>query len=295
MTDYMLRTLARDAGVRGLACVTTGLVAHASERHQAGPLATAALGYGLTAAALLGALLKVQQRVALKVEGSGPLQKLVVESDSYGHLRGYVAVPDAPSPPSIGPQEVCEGLGRQGTLTVVKDLRLKELYRSVTTLAGGTLDEELARYLNRSEQVPSLVEIGMRVGCGGEVEAAGGLLLQVLAGQEPAVLSSLADNLEDLPTLDVLLADGYTPEDILAAAYGGIDYEILEKRPLAFQCSCSRERSRQALKVLDRQDLETLLAEGLAVVDCHFCHERYVFGRKELAALLNEVNEPNGG
>lgn len=289
MSDHIVRVLSKEAGVRGLACITSDLTRDGQRRHETSPLATAALGHGLTAAALLGALLKVKQRVALKAEGNGPLKKLLAESDSYGRVRGYVAVPDAPSPADIGPGEVSDGIGLPGLLTVVKDLGLKDLYHGVIELEGNPLDVELIRYLNISEQVPSVVEIGVGMDDFGELLAAGGLLLDVLPGRDLAALQELAERLEDLPTFDVLLADGHTPDDILARVFGPLPYEVLERRPLAFSCSCSRDRSLVALKALEPADLEILLAEGEAVVDCHFCRERYVFDRTDLAQLLADM------
>lgn len=291
MHDYVVRVLAKEAGVRALACTTTGLVQEASRRHDASAIATATLGYGLTAGVLLGALLKVQQRVALKVEGSGPLRKMVVEADSYGRVRAYVSVPDVHSPYHIGPEDVVEAMGREGILTVVKDLRVKDLHQGVVALQGQSLDSELVHYLTRSEQIPSVVEIGVRLTPGGAIDAAGGILLQTMPGQDIDALAYLADRLEDLPTLDVMLVDGHSPEDIIAQVFGPIHYETLEKRSLEFRCSCSWERSRQALKILGQEDVDSLLAEGEAVVDCHFCHERYLFGPAELEAILAELEQ----
>jgi molecular chaperone Hsp33 len=288
MQDYIVRVLAKEAGLRGLACVTTELAREAGRRHRTSPIATAALGYGLTAAALLGALIKVQQRVALKVETSGPLAKMVVEADAYGRVRGYVANPDLPSPASMGAAEVAQALGQEGLLTVVKDLGLRDLSHGTIALQGGELDKNLAHYLNQSEQVPSLVEIGVAT-AGDRLVAAGGLLFQLMPGQDTGALRALAENLDDLPLLSTMLADGHRPAEILARVFRDTDYEILEERPLAFSCSCSRERSRVALKILGQDDILSLIVEGEAVVDCHFCHERYVFDREELGEILDEL------
>ncbi|MCB0115055.1 MAG: Hsp33 family molecular chaperone HslO [Caldilineaceae bacterium] len=288
MNDYLTRVLGREAGVRGIACVTTDLVSEAARRHGTSPAATAALGYGLTAAVLLGSLLKVQQRVALKVAGGGPLQKMITESDAYGHVRGYVNVPNVPAASAIRPEIVAETIGRGGKLTVVKDLKLKSLYESTVPLQTGFLDADLTYYLNQSEQTPSVVEIGVKVDANGHVEAAGGLLLQTLPGEETSTLERLSERLDDLPPLGEVLVDGRTPQDILAVLFRDVDFEWLEERPLEFKCGCSRKRSRQALQLLPAEDLHSLIAEGEAVVDCHFCHERYVFEREELQTLLAE-------
>lgn len=291
MSDYVTRVYAREAGVRALACITTGLAREAGQRHEMSALGAAALAHGLTAAVLLGALLKVQQRVALKAEGDGPLQKIVVEADSYGRVRGYASVPDLPSPVDIGRAEVAHALGGQGLLTVVKDLGLRDLAQGTIPLETGELDKELTNYLERSEQIPSLVEIGVHMGQNGEIAVAGGLLIQPLPGQKASAWEQVAAQVEELPALETLLADGHTPEEILAQIFGDVPYEVLEQRPLSFRCTCSRERSRQALKLLGPDEVLGLLVEGEAVVDCHFCHGRYVFDRDELAAILDELEE----
>jgi molecular chaperone Hsp33 len=288
MNDYMVRIIAKEAGVRALACRTTALVREAAERHQANAAASVALGYGLTAGALLGALLKVQQRVALKVEADGPLRKLLVEADSYGRVRGYVAEPNAAIPPAMDPVELASTLGRNGVLTVVKDLRLKELYEGVAALQTGQLDSDLVFYLNQSEQVPSLVEIGVKL-VNGRILAAGGLLLQTLPGHEMLALRELAERLDTLAHLDELLLAGQTPEMVLATLFADTPYEILEQEPLRFECSCSWQRSEQALIAIGRQELEELMAEGEAIVDCPFCHKRYLFGREALETILEKI------
>jgi len=292
MSDILVRAIAREAGLRGVVCCTVDLAREAAQRHAAYPVAAAALGYGLTAGALLGALLKVQERAALKIEGDGRLRKMVIEADAYGRVRGYVAVPDASSPHLIDRAAVDDAIGRNGLLTVVKDLRLKDLYRSVVALESGELDRELAHYLNLSEQVPSLVQMGVRLE-DGELIAAGGLLFQTLPGHLPGVLDQVAARLNAQPPVETQLADGVTPEELLARAFGPVAYEVLERQPLTFHCSCSRDRSRQALRLLEADDLLALLAEGEAIVDCHFCHARYAFDREELEAILRE-NEAAG-
>ena len=289
--DHIVRALAREAGVLAMVGRADGVTLEAARRHRASPVATAALGNGLTAAALLGSLLKVQQRVAIKVEGNGPLQKMIVESDSYGRLRGYVANPTWTMPPPIGAEEVASGLGRLGLLTVVKDVGLKNLYEGVVPLQTGELDKDLMYYLMQSEQVLSLLELGAETDAQGRLLAAGGFFLQAMPGQDTAVLEALVERTEDLPPIGGMLAGGAAPVDILADIFGDVPYEVLETRPLSFHCSCSRERSLQALRLLDRDDLLTLIAEGEAVIDCHFCHERYVFDREVLQGILDAQEE----
>lgn len=289
MNDYLVRVIAKEAGVRGLACLCTGVVQEAARRHGTTPLCTAALGYGVTGAALLGALLKVQQRVGLRVIGDGRISKLVAESDSYGHLRAYIWPPDVWSPLPIGTEEVQAAIGDQGFLSVVKDLGLKDLAEGVVPLQSGLLDVDLTYYLMMSEQAPSLVEIGVKLNQQGVLQVAGGVLLQTLPDHAANILSDFADRLDDLPPLGEVLGDGQRPEDILATLFAGRAYETLETRALDFRCNCSRERSKMALRLINSEDLEVLRTEGEAVVDCHFCHERYVFSLEELTMIQGEA------
>ena len=289
MQDHLLRVMAREEGVLLQLCATTAMVKDAARRHQTAPLATVALGYALTGITLLGGLLKVKQRVSMKIAGNGELRKIVVESDSYGRVRGYVAEPHVAGPLPVTDAAVAHAIGNQGVLTIVKDLRVKDLYQGMVPLESGEVDRELAMYLKRSEQVPSLVEMGIRTNGAGQVLAAGGLLAQMLPGHDPKGLTVLAERLDDLPALEQLLVDGEPLTATAAVLLRGMNYIMLEERPVHFQCSCSWERSRLALLSLGEAEIQSLMAEGEAVVDCHFCHERYIFGPEALQTILEEL------
>lgn len=286
MNDYIVRVLAKEAGVRGLVCMTTNLVNDAVQRHEATPTAAAALGHILTAGILLGALLKVSQRVAIKVESKGAIRKMLAEADSYGRVRGYVLPTDIGLPGDGPAEDVSAAVGNVGLLTVVKDLRLREPVEGVVPLQTGKMDADLVYYLMQSEQTPSLVEIDAKLTPGGDVAVAGGLLFQMLPDHEPSTLVELSERLDDLPALGVLFANGQTPESLLADLMRDTEYEILETIPLRFECSCSRQRSEQALISIGGSELESLIEEGEATVDCHYCHQRYIFNRDELQELL---------
>lgn len=286
MNDHLLRVLDREAGIRGFACVTTALSEEAICRHHAAPMAGAVLSQGLTGAALLGATLKVRQRMAVKVQGSGPSGKLAAESDAYGRVRGYVSAPDFASPQAVTPESMAAAIGHNGLLTVTKDVGLKDLYQGVVSLQSGRLDEELTHYLVRSEQIPSAVEIGVAVDENDWLTHAGGLLLQALPGADEKRLRVLLERLDDLPPLATLLRDGETPYQILAALFRDGEMSVLEERPLAFSCSCSRERTRKALQMIGAAEIRSLMDEGQAVIECHFCHEEYIYGVEELGEIL---------
>ncbi|MBP7589993.1 MAG: Hsp33 family molecular chaperone HslO, partial [Chloroflexi bacterium] len=252
MEDYLIRVIAKEAGVRGLACVTTNMANEAARRHEAAPTAAAALARGLTGGALMGATLKIGQRIAIKLEGDGPLGKMLVESDAYGRIRGYVGNPQLDLPPVNGRQNVSGAVGDIGFLTVVRDLRLKEPVESVVPLQTGTVDADLTFFLNQSEQVLSAVEIGALMDEAGQLTAVAGFLFQALPPYEEKTIQDMIARMTDLPPIEKLLQEGDQPEDLLALIFTGMAYEVLEKRPLLYHCNCSQERSEQALINLGR-------------------------------------------
>ncbi len=290
MEDYLVRIISKDYSVRALACVTTHLVNEACRRQDAYPTAAAALGRALTGAALMGALLKTGQRVALKFEGNGPLKKIVAEGESNGLVRGYVAVPQVDLPPKAGKLDVASALGKEGFLTVIKDLRMKEPYQGIVKLYSGEIAEDLAYYLAESEQIPSAVGLGVFVEPDRTVSAAGGFLIQSLPPVNEEVINRLMERIPQLPPITELLRGGKTPEDVLALIFAGIPFIILEKYALAFRCSCSRERVEAALISLGRKELSSLMAqEEETFVNCEFCRQQYVFSPEELARLVKEI------
>ncbi|WP_420630621.1 Hsp33 family molecular chaperone HslO [Candidatus Leptofilum sp.] len=289
MNDYLVRALAREAGVRVIVSSNSGLALEAADRHGTFPIASIALGHALTGAALMGAMLKVRQRIAIKFEGSGPLQKILVESDNNGRIRGYVSQPLV-NLPSQTREQVAAALGDTGLLTVVRDVLLPELVESTVPLSSGDIAVELTFFLNQSEQIPSLIEISHIADEDGTLQAVGGLLIQALPPYETDIVQQLRNNIQELPPVADLLHSDKTPEEILALLFGKMPYKLLEQRPLRFECGCSRSRSEQALISLGAIELRQIInTEGEAIVDCHFCHEQYLFSREELEALLETM------
>ena len=295
MADYLVRFLSKETGVRGLACVTTALVREVAERHQTNAVVTDELGRVMTGAALLGAMLKVGQRMALTFTTSS--QKLMAESDSWGKVRGYPS-----GEMGLGHFDKLRA-GRDGSLRVVKDIKLRDLITSVVPLVDGGIDANLTYYLNQSEQIPSQVKIDVQLdGSGasadadtgasadtGAVVAAGGVLIQIMPDGDEAAFETMAARLTALPSLASLIADGQTPETILSTVFEGWEAINLETRPLMFKCGCSWERSEKALIMLGRDTLQKLLVEGEAVVECQFCHEKYVFNEEVLETIIDKI------
>jgi molecular chaperone Hsp33 len=287
--DYLVRALAREAGVRVIVSANTNLAREAADRHGTFPTSSIALSHALTGGTLMGALLKVRQRIAIKFEGSGPLQKILVESDNNGRIRGYVANPMIDLP-NLTREDIATALGDTGLLTIVKDVLLPELVESTVPLGSGDIAAELTFFLNQSEQIPSLIEISHLADEEGYLQAVGGLLIQALPPYESDIVQQLRNNIHELPPVADLLHNGKTQEEITDLLFGQMPYKLLEKRPLHFECGCSRSRSEQALISLGADELRQIIAtEGEAVVDCHFCHEQYVFSREELEALLETL------
>lgn len=293
--DYLVRVISNEVGIRGMACITTDLVHEAGFRHGTAPTATVALGRALISVSLLGAFLKVRQRMALKFSGNGPLGKIVVESNSSGGVRGYVGNPLADPPKGLAQFDITAALG-SGTLTVVKDLLRQDLSQGVVSLVESDINSDLALYLSQSEQTPSVIETDVILDEQGAVSVAGGLLLQALPIDDPALpqakfIKEAVELLEDMPPINVQLKEGYGPGQILSIFFGNASYEVLEERPLSFVCACSRKRAEKALISLGLHELASLVEDGEATVDCHFCHESYFFDQEELRGLLAEVGE----
>jgi molecular chaperone Hsp33 len=290
--DYIARIIAGDGKIRGLSCVTTRLVEEACRRHGTAPTASAALGRALTGGALLGALLKTGQRVAFKLDGGGPLRKIVVEAESSGIVRGYVGDPAVDLPLKQGKLDVGGAVGRTGILTVTKDLRLKELYTGTVQLYTGEIAEDLAFYLTQSEQIPSAVGLGVFLSPEGNVSASGGILIQSLPPSDEAVVDRLARQIERMPPISELLREGKSAEQIMELVFGDIPFDVIERRALAFRCTCSRERVERAFILIGHSELASLMdKEENVVVTCEFCRQVYDFTRRDLEQILEEMNK----
>ncbi|MGC9323770.1 MAG: Hsp33 family molecular chaperone HslO [Desulfomonilia bacterium] len=291
MEDYLVRIITEEKNILGLACVSTELVNEARQRHGTYPTATAALGRALTGGTLLGALLDPGQRVAMKFEGNGPLKKIIVEAEGDGSVSGYVAEPAIDIPPKNGKLDVSGALGTEGFLTVSKDLKLKEPYNGVVRLYSGEIASDIAFYLSESEQIPSAVGLGVFVEKDWRVTAAGGFLVQSLPPSDPELIEEIVRRIESMDAVTTQLRDGRTPEDLLSEIFKGIPTRVIEKKPISFRCSCTRERVEQALITLGAGELDSMIdkREGIEI-SCQFCGERYVLTHRELERLLKELH-----
>jgi len=241
----------------------------------------------------MGALLKTRQRVVIRFDSDGPLKKVIAEAASNGEVRGYTAHPDVDLPLKDGKLDVAGAIGRSGTLTVIKDLQLKEPYTGMVRIYSGEVAEDLAYYLTESEQIPSAVGLGVFVEPNGIVSAAGGFLIQSFPPQDEQTIDKLISQINKIPNITELLREGKKPEDLLQIIFAGVPFDILERRELCFRCNCSKERVEQALVSLGSEEIRRLIEEqGGAKARCEFCQETYLFDKAELTQLLEEVKAP---
>lgn len=290
MQDHLVRVVSHDGLLRGMAAVTTNLVTDICQKQQTDLTATVALGRLLTGGALMGCLLKGRQRLALQIEGNGPLGKLGVETDSEGRVRGTIRNPVAGLPPKNDRFDVAGAIGRAGFLHVWKDLGLKEPYKSMVQLQSSEVAEDLAWYLTSSEQLPSSVSLGVELNSEGQVAAAGGLLIQSLPPGNEQQVAEIIDRLQQLPPTTSLLRQGMTPIQILTQLFGQLEFQVQAEVPLSFYCPCTRRQIEGVLLALGKTELKRLVEEQDRVeVVCEYCRNSYVFERKRIKKLLTEL------
>ena len=285
MNDHIVRALSLAGGIRILTCSANGLAREICGLQKASRTVSIALGRGLAGAALMGALLKPGQRVAMKFEGNGPLQKMIVEADADGAVRGCAGNPAAEAEPTDGRWNVPGIIGRAGFLTVSKDIGMGgEPYHGMVQLLSSEIGDDLAYYLTESEQVPSAVGLGANLNETNQVSFCGGFLVQSLPRAEEAEIESVMANIAALPPLADMLKDG--PEALMAQIFGDIPYTLLETHDLFFRCGCNREKVERALLSFTAKDIHEMVEnDGGAQVTCEFCRQSYSFNAEDLGRL----------
>lgn len=286
--DYMVRATAANGYIRAFAATTKDIVQKAATVHQTTPVVTAALGRLLTAGAMMGLMMKGDKDVmTLQINSDGPVGGLVVTADSHGNVKGYPnnSYVDIPLK-RRGKLDVGGAVGR-GTLTVIKDLGLKEPYVGQVELVNGEIAEDITYYFASSEQVPSSVGLGVLVDTDYSVKQAGGFILQLLPGVPDEVIDALEAKLANVTSVTAMLEEGMTPEKIIETLLEGFDPDILMTYDLAFKCNCSRDRMAKALISIGEAELQSIIDDGIpAELKCHFCGSAYEFSIEELKEML---------
>lgn len=296
MNDFLLHGIAAENTVRCMAAVTTNLVAEAMSRHQTAPTATAALGRTLTGTLLLGSTLKELDRLTVQIRCDGPIANITAEANGTGQVRGYVGNPQADAPlRDRGKLDVAAVVG-EGMFNVMREAGFEigfrpEPYRGSVPLVSGEIAEDFAYYLTASEQIPSAVMLGVLLEPDAtqtaRVTAAGGVIVQMMPAADPNTITEIENNIRALPHTTTLIREGATPDDLLRAVLGTLDFQPLGRYDVGFQCTCSYERTVAVIGALPRVEVQAMLDEdGQAVLTCHFCNSSYVLDRAALEQIL---------
>lgn len=286
--DYIVRATAADHQLRAFAVTSKDIVEKAREIHNTSPVATAAIGRLLTAASMMGSMMKGEKDVlTLQIECGGPIGGITVTADSNADVKGYVNNPNVILPPNAqGKLDVSGALG-PGFLNVIKDIGLREPYNGQTHLVSGEIAEDLIYYFATSEQVPSSVGLGVLMDKDNHVRQAGGFIIQVMPDTDDEVIDKLEARLGEVHSVTEMLDKGMTPEDILNYVLEGMDVEILETVPTQYKCDCSFERVSKVIASLGKKELQEMIDDGKPVeVNCQFCGSHYKFDTEQLKEFI---------
>lgn len=289
--DYLLKAIDKDKMVRITIAHTTALVEEAHQRHNTSATASAALGRVLTAALIMGSDLKNEQDVlTLRINGDGIAGPIVAAVDSRGNGRAFISNPEADLPSRYpGKLAVGELVGQNGYLEVIRDTGMKQPFVGRVNLVSGEIAEDLSRYFLMSEQIPSLVALGVLVDTDLSIKAAGGLIVQAMPGAEDAILERLENNILGMSSISDIMAQSEDLESVVDTIMGDMGYDIIGQRPLAFRCTCGRERLATILSNLSWEELtETVEQTGKLEVSCNFCGEVYHYDLEEIEAIKKQ-------
>ena len=292
MKDYLVRGMTMDGFVKMVAIRSTQIVRRAAQIHDTTPNATAALGRCLTAASMMGNMQKVENgSMTLQVRGGGPIGTITVVSDAEGNVRGCVTEPHVPLVEKFpGKLDVGATVGTDGTLTVIRDLQMKEPYIGSTQLISGEIGDDVTAYFVQSEQTPTACALGVLVDRDHSVKVAGGYLVQLLPGAPDEVIDAVEAGIKRAGAVTKMLEKGMTPEEILTEVCGDLGVLFFENEPVTYKCYCSRERVTAALISLGKEELEEIAGEEKSFpVECQFCDTVYEFTPENIAEILKNI------
>ena len=292
MADRIVRAISTDGMVQAAAICSRDLTERARQIHKTLPVATAALGRTLAAASMMGNALKSDgASLTLQFKGGGPLGTVLAVSDNEGNVRGYVTNPHVDIPlRKDGKLDVGTAVGHEGTLTVIKDLHMKEPYVGTIDLLGGEIAEDVAGYFVESEQIPTACALGVLVDRDQSVKAAGGYLIQMMPGAAEDTIAKVEGGIMAAGAVSAILEKNDDPEAMLRTVMSDFDLKILETCPVEYRCYCSRERVERALISLGRTELEQMLSEqGGCQLTCQFCDAVYEFTAEDIQRLLKNL------
>ena len=286
--DKIIRATAGNGMIKMAVVTARDTVERAREIHSCSPTASAVLGRALCAASMMGEMMKEEHAsLTIRINGGGPIGSVVAVSDSEGYVRGYVSDPSVDLPlRSDGKLNVGAAVGKDGMFTVSRDIGLKEPYIGSTELVSGEIAEDLTSYLLESEQVPSACALGVLVDTDRTIKAAGGFIVQLMPGASEELIGKLEDNIFMMDQLTTIL-DEDGAEAVFGQVLKGLEHHIVGEGPVGYRCYCSRERVGEALRCIDRAELEEMIASGSdCEVSCQFCDKKYVFTPEDLKLML---------
>ena len=289
MKDYLVRGMTMDGFVKVVAIRSTQIVRRGAEIQGTTPNATAAFGRALTAASMMGNMQKVENgSMTMQIRGGGPIGTITCVSDAEGNVRGYVTEPKVPLVEKHpGKLDVGATVGVDGTLTVIRDLQMKEPYVGSTPLVSGEIGDDVTAYFAQSEQTPTACALGVLVDRDCSVKVAGGYLLQLLPGAPDEIIDTLERGIKRAGAVTTMLEKGMTPEDILGAVCGDLGVVFMETTEVSYKCYCSRSRVESALISLGKKELTEIMEEGKTFpVECQFCDTVYEFTPEDIAELI---------
>ncbi len=289
--DYLIKAVDNDKQVRIILASTTGVVEEAHWRHNTSATASAALGRVLTAALMMGSDLKGEDdALTLRVNGDGPAGSIVATVDAAGNGRALISSPQADLPPQApGKLDVGGLVGKNGYLELITDLGLKQPFTGRVNLFSGEIAEDLAQYYIHSEQIPSLVSLGVLVDRDLSIKSAGGLIIQAMPGARDDILEVLEKNVDRMGPISEMIKNSESLEQVLEEVMDGVAYHQIEERELAFKCKCSSERLASILSGLSQEELADIYEKnGRLEVTCNFCNQAYCFTLEEIEAIKNK-------
>ena len=292
MKDYLVRGMTMDSFVKVVAIRSTEMVRRGAQIHNTTPNATAAFGRALTAASMMGNMQKVENgSMTMQIKGGGPIGSIVCVSDSVGNVRGYVYEPNVPLMEKYpGKLDVGATVGTDGTLTIIRDLQMKEPYVGSVPLVSGEIGDDVTAYFAHSEQTPTACALGVLVDTDLSVKVAGGYLIQLLPGAPDEVIDAVEAGIQRAGSVTSMLEAGLTPEDILGQVLGNLGVVFMETTEVSYKCYCDRDRVTSALISLGKQELEEIAAEGKTFpISCQFCDTVYEFTPEDVRGLLKNL------
>ena len=292
MSDYLVRGMSMDGFVKVVAIRSTELVRRGAQIHGTTPNATAALGRCLTACSMMGNMQKVENgSMTLQIRGGGPIGTITCVSDPTGNVRGFVSEPLVPLVEKYpGKLDVGATVGTDGTLTVIRDLQMKEPYIGSVPLVTGEIGDDITAYFAHSEQTPTACALGVLVDRDQSVKVAGGYLLQLLPGAPEETIDALEQGIKRAGSVTAMLEQGMTPEDMLGQVCGDLGVLFMETTEVEYRCYCSRDRVTSALISLGKEELGQIMQEEKTFpVECQFCDTIYRFTPEDISEILKKL------